>query len=78
MQEYFIIGTLHSGLTPKDELEGLLAEIKPDQLLVELPEGYDAKDIKDREVVPDEMLFAHSWAQKMISILLVLMLSQMM
>jgi len=64
MKEYLIIGTLHSGLTPKNELKSLLAEIEPDQVLVELPEGYDSEKIRDRAVVPDEMLFAHSWAQK--------------
>lgn len=61
MRKIIIIGTLHVGLTPKNELQELLDRFKPDQLLVELSND----DIINDKIglYSDEMLFAYDWAK---------------
>lgn len=60
MQQIIIIGTLHAGWTPADELRAVLAAQKPDQVLVELsPEELE----RPREdSIRDEMFAAYDWA----------------
>jgi hypothetical protein len=62
MKQIFIIGTLHGGWTPGQELQGELEKIKPDQLLVEICDS----DLKDGEIdgYPPEMIFAYQWAKE--------------
>lgn len=57
-----IIGTLHAGLTPHNELKEALEQYDIDQLLVEIT----AEDLaKGRlEKYPDEMIYAYRWAIK--------------
>ena len=38
MRKIIIIGTLHVGLTPDNELKEVLEEYNPDQILVEIDE----------------------------------------
>ena len=62
MRKIFIIGTLHLGLTPNEELEKYIARINPDQIFVEITrEDIDDKKLKD---YPPEMVFVHGWAIK--------------
>ena len=62
MKKIIIIGTLHAGLTPKNELKEVLEKYNPNQLLIEIAE----EDIKNREFYsyPLEMVFAYDWANK--------------
>lgn len=63
MRKVFIIGTLHLGFTPKDELREVLEELRLTQLFVELP----PEDSEKREVAEkhsDEMAFAYRWAKE--------------
>lgn len=60
MNRTIIVGTLHLGLTRKNDLLKLLEEIRPDQLLVELPEEKSARERAAR--FSDEMNFAAMWA----------------
>lgn len=62
MRKIIIIGTLHSGLTPEDELKEVLERYNPDQLLIEIAE----EDIKNGkfDFYPPEMIFAYNWAKK--------------
>jgi len=62
MRKIIIIGTLHSGSTPEDELEKVLQEYDADQIFVEISE----EDIGNRELkdYPKEMVFAFNWAEK--------------
>jgi len=62
MNQIFIIGTLHAGWTPEDELQEELEKIKPDQLLVEICD----QDLRDNKLddYPPEMIFAYQWAKK--------------
>ena len=62
MTKLYIIGTLHAGLTPNEELEEVLREYEPQQLLVEIAqEDIDSDDISK---YPSEMVFAYNWARK--------------
>ncbi len=61
MQRVVIIGTLHLGLTPLNELKSTLETLKPNQVLVELPQNIEDK-IKT-ESSSNEMVFAANWAQ---------------
>ncbi len=60
MKKIIIIGTLHDGFTPRQELIGVLTKCAPDQLLVEMT----VKDIEKRKIVsyPIEMRQAYQWA----------------
>ncbi|MFH1972091.1 MAG: hypothetical protein ABIJ18_01295 [archaeon] len=62
MRKIIIIGTLHAGLTSKNELQKILEKINPDQLLVEIAE----EDIKNGkfDLYPPEMIFAYKWGKK--------------
>ena len=62
MRTIIIVGTLHEGLTPTDELQEILEDIDPDQLLVEI-----AKEDLQNEILgkyPEEMVYAYKWAKK--------------
>lgn len=60
MNRTIIVGTLHLGLTRKNDLKKLLEEIHPDQLLLELPAEQSARERASR--TSDEMGFAAMWA----------------
>ncbi len=62
MKKIIILGTLHAGLTPEDELKEVLEEYNPHQLLIEIAE----EDIKNGKFdsYPPEMVFAYNWAKK--------------
>ncbi len=61
MKEIIIIGTLHGGHTPKDELEEVLNTINPDKVLIELsPE--ELHDRPREDSFSDEMFTAYDWA----------------
>jgi len=64
MNTKYVIGTIHSGHTDKKELADVLEDIDPDQVLIELPEGFSKASVREREVVPDEMLFAYDWTRE--------------
>lgn len=55
-QKLIIIGTLHIGLTPKEELKKVLEDINPDKLLVEL-------SAPTKSGSKEEMIFAAEWAE---------------
>lgn len=60
MKEIIIIGTLHGGWTPKDELEEVLKTINPDKVLLELSLE---ELLRPREQsIRDEMFAAYDWA----------------
>lgn len=60
MKEVIIIGTLHGGFTPKEELKELLSSINPDKVLVELsPEELARPVVKSTR---DDMFTAYDWA----------------
>lgn len=63
MRKIYIIGTIHSGYTPDEELREVLEELDPDQVLVELP-SESFEELEEGEVYPSEMVFAHNWAQE--------------
>lgn len=56
-----VIGTLHLGLTRRNDLRKILEELKPAQLLVELPEEPTARLRASQH--SDEMAFAAMWAE---------------
>ena len=60
MRKIIIVGTLHAGLTPEDELKEVLEKFNPDQVLVEIIQ----KDIDNKKFdsYPSEMIFAYKWA----------------
>ena len=62
MRKIIIIGTLHAGLTPENELQEVIEKFNPDQLLVEIAE----EDIKNGKIdsYSPEMIFAYNWAKK--------------
>lgn len=66
MREIFIIGTVHEGMTPHRELEQVLENLRPDQLLVELQAAKSIKEIKTSGMIPypDELIFAYEWAKE--------------
>lgn len=61
MRKIYFIGTLHGGCTPENELEEILSNLAPDQLMVEIQQ----KDIEGKNFnsYPDEMIFAYTWAK---------------
>lgn len=60
MRKIIIVGTLHAGLTPKNELREVLDKFNPDQVLVEIIQ----KDINNKKFdsYPPEMIFVFKWA----------------
>ena len=62
MRKLIVIGTLHAGLTPEEELIEAIKKCSPNQLLIEIAE----KDIKKNkiEAYPSEMIAAYKWAIK--------------
>jgi len=62
-KEIIIIGTLHGGFVPHDELEQILEELKPDQIFVELTQK-EVDEIDSGKSFRDEMVAAFYWAQK--------------
>lgn len=61
MRKIYIIGTLHGGCTPENELEEILTNLKPDQLMVEIQQkDIDGKNFND---YPNEMVFGYKWAK---------------
>ncbi|MDP1694795.1 MAG: hypothetical protein Q8L34_04610 [Candidatus Woesearchaeota archaeon] len=62
MRRIIFIGTIHCGVTDEKELELLLSNYKPNQLLVEIAqEDLDNKKLKP---YPPEMVFGYKWAKK--------------
>ena len=62
MRNIIIIGTVHGGWTPNEELEEVLEKYKPNQVLVEIAQGnVNNNNIKN---YPPEMIFALRWAKK--------------
>ena len=61
-RQLIIIGTLHAGLAPHAELQSVLEQYRPDQLLVEIAQ----EDLTNKSfsTYPDEMVFAQEWAIK--------------
>lgn len=63
MKEIILIGTLHKNWTPREELEEVLNDLKPNHLLVELsPEEFN--DRPREQSIRDEMFAACDWASK--------------
>lgn len=60
MKEIVIVGTIHLNWTPKEELEKVLADLKPDKVLVEL--SPDELEQGEKESIRDEMFAAYNWA----------------
>lgn len=60
-RKIIVIGTLHAGITPNNELKEVMESFKPDQLLVEIARD----DIVENNVssYPPEMIFAFEWAK---------------
>lgn len=60
MKKVIILGTIHLGFTPKDELIKEIEKYKPDQLLIELTE----KEVKEGQEnsIRDEMFYVHEFA----------------
>jgi len=61
MNNVYFIGTLHGGLTDHRQLQDVLEEYQPDQLLVEIIDD----DLGNEAIkkYPDEMQFAYNWAK---------------
>ncbi|NOY35860.1 MAG: hypothetical protein GXP44_03015 [bacterium] len=63
MKKIIIIGTIHGGFTPKEELEEFLSDINPDQVLVELSDE-ELNDRPRENSIRDEMFAAYDWATR--------------
>ena len=62
MRKIIIIGTVHGGFTPENELKEVLEKYKPNQVLVEIAqEDINKNNIKN---YPPEMIFAMKWAKE--------------
>ena len=61
--QLYIIGTLHSGYTPEQELREMLENINPEFIFLELPPQDIAKS-KRADDPRQEMFFAYHWAQE--------------
>lgn len=59
--EIIIIGTLHTGWTPHDELIELLKNIEPNNILVELSKE-ELSTERRKTSIRDEMIAAYDWA----------------
>ncbi|PIZ54776.1 hypothetical protein COY25_01780 [Candidatus Uhrbacteria bacterium CG_4_10_14_0_2_um_filter_41_7] len=60
-RKIIVIGTLHAGITPNNELKAVIESFKPDQLLVEIANDDITKN--DLSSYPSEMIFAFEWAK---------------
>lgn len=60
-RKIIVIGTLHAGITPNDELREAIEGFKPDQLLIEIANDDIAKN--NISLYPPEMIFALRWAK---------------
>jgi pheromone shutdown protein TraB len=60
-RKIIVIGTLHAGITPNNELKEVIESFKPDQLLVEINNDDIVKN--DLSSYPPEMIFAFEWAK---------------
>jgi pheromone shutdown protein TraB len=60
-KKIIIIGTLHAGITPNNELKEVIEGFEPDQLLIEIAND----DIIENDLIsyPPEMIFALEWAK---------------
>ena len=62
MQKIIVIGTVHGGFTPDEELKEVFEEYSPKQLFVEVAEEHVKKNkLKD---YPPEMIFTLRWAKE--------------
>jgi pheromone shutdown protein TraB len=59
MQNIIIIGTLHAGSTPNEDLEKIFRKYKPTQILVEISQNDINNNISE---YPPEMIFTYKWA----------------
>ena len=60
MLKIIVIGTLHAGSTPNEELKQIFDDYGPTQILVEISQGdIDKNNISE---YPPEMIFAYEWA----------------
>lgn len=60
-RKIIVIGTLHAGITPNDELKEVIESFEPDQLLVEIANDDIVKN--DVNAYPPEMICALEWAK---------------
>jgi pheromone shutdown protein TraB len=63
MKNMYVVGTLHQGCVPEEELVDVLESFKPDQLFLELPDE-PLEDIVKSGDIRDEMIYAYQWAKK--------------
>ena len=61
LRKIIVIGTLHAGITPNNELKDVIESFEPDQLLVEIVNDDIVKN--DLSSYPPEMIFAFEWAK---------------
>jgi len=62
MRNIKIVGTLHGGITSKEELEEILKDSNPDQILVELS-NKEVRNIPESNSIRDEMIYIYQWAK---------------
>jgi pheromone shutdown protein TraB len=60
-RKIIVIGTLHAGITPNNELREAIESFRPDQLFVEI--ANDDIDKNNLNSYPSEMIFALNWAK---------------
>jgi pheromone shutdown protein TraB len=60
-RKIIVIGTLHAGITPNNELKAAIESFEPDQLLLEIANDDIVKN--DLSPYPPEMIFAFEWAK---------------
>ena len=61
LRKIIVIGTLHAGITPNNELKEVIESFEPDQLLVEIANDNIVKN--NLSSYPPEMIFAFEWAK---------------
>ncbi len=62
MRKIIIIGTIHHGWTPNEELKDVLEKYVPNQLFIEIAEEDIVKN--NLKEYPPEMIFALNWAKE--------------
>ena len=60
-RKIIVIGTLHAGITPNNELKEVIESFEPDQLFVEIANDDIVKN--DLSSYPPEMIFVLEWAK---------------
>lgn len=60
-RKIIVIGTLHAGITPNNELKETIESFQPDQLLIEIANDDIVK--KNLSLYPPEMIFTFEWAK---------------